>query len=32
MEALIRHYSKSPIFSSDATGERLYLVKPLPRY
>jgi len=32
MQSLIQHYMKSPIFSNDATGERLYLIKPLARY
>ncbi|KAI6243942.1 hypothetical protein M3Y99_00061600 [Aphelenchoides fujianensis] len=31
MQALIAHYTKAPIFSSEETGERLYLVRPLPR-
>ncbi|KAI6173733.1 hypothetical protein M3Y98_01114100 [Aphelenchoides besseyi] len=31
MQALIQHYTKAPIFSSEETGERLYLVRPLPR-
>jgi len=31
MQQLIQHYTKSPIFSNDTTGERLYLVRPLPR-
>lgn len=31
MQALIQHYTKSPIFSNDASGEKLYLLKPLPR-
>uniref|UniRef100_A0A914DN58 Uncharacterized protein n=1 Tax=Acrobeloides nanus TaxID=290746 RepID=A0A914DN58_9BILA len=31
MDQLIQHYTKSPIFTSDSTNERLYLVKALPR-
>jgi hypothetical protein len=31
MEALLNHYVTCPIYSNDKTGERLFLVRPLPR-
>uniref|UniRef100_A0A914XLL4 Cytoplasmic protein n=1 Tax=Plectus sambesii TaxID=2011161 RepID=A0A914XLL4_9BILA len=31
MEELLQHYTKHPIYTSDRTNERLFLVRPLPR-
>uniref|UniRef100_A0A0K0EPI4 Chloride channel protein n=1 Tax=Strongyloides stercoralis TaxID=6248 RepID=A0A0K0EPI4_STRER len=31
MELLIEHYKSHPIFSSETTNEKLFLVKPLPK-
>lgn len=31
MDALLKHYMSSPIYTNDKTNERLFLVRPLPR-
>uniref|UniRef100_A0AC34R4A0 Uncharacterized protein n=1 Tax=Panagrolaimus sp. JU765 TaxID=591449 RepID=A0AC34R4A0_9BILA len=32
MDQLISHYMTSPIFNDDSTREKLFLIRPLPRY
>lgn len=31
MDALLKHYMASPIYTNDKTNERLFLIKPLPK-
>lgn len=31
MDALVKHYTSSPIYTNEPTNERLFLVKALPR-